>query len=162
VTVQIYAIGRDGNCLFRAIAMGLSQTEDQHWLIRDLIVDHMLDPTFEDEIKNVFASKFNAGKELNHDTIDSAFNNYLGDMALDGSWGTDQEIVAASHLFNCSILCCSRYGDTNELCIQHIPPHFSTSVTCFNDCHHKSLYLINVTGNHYDLALVQPSSNLEE
>jgi len=80
--------------------------------------------------------------------------HYLQSMQNDGHWGTDVEIIAAANLFNCSIMCLSRYGSSHSLCIQHFSPHFITSATCGTSCDHQVTYLVNSSGNHYELAQV--------
>ena len=80
--------------------------------------------------------------------------HYLQSMQNDGHWGTDVEIIAAANLFNCSIMCLSRYGSSHSLCIQHFSPHSITSATCGTSCDHQVIYLVNSSGNHYELAQV--------
>lgn len=130
----------DGNCLFRAISEAVACTDEYHDKIRHYIVNHMLDVTINTDIENLFASRNNQQQ---------SFHQHLETMKRLGTWGTEQEIVAAAHLFNCSILCCSQYNTTGRLCIQHFPPHFASNPTCAATCHHKSLYLVN-TNSHYE------------
>ena len=80
---------------------------------------------------------------LQHQFMDegvaSDFDDYLERMLRPGEWGTELEIIAAAHLFNCSILCvCSNPG--NQIIIQHFSPHFVASPVCTNECKHASLF----------------------
>jgi len=81
-------------------------------------------------------------------------------MQQPGEWGTDQEIVAAAQLFDCSIICASKCG--GRMNIQHFSPHFAQSPTCNASCQHKSMYLINSSGTHYELVTVTYNENTEE
>jgi len=144
VNVCISQTVGDGNCLFRALSLAITQNEDNHDVIRSYVVNHMLHPEITEDMANLFASRNNQQQ---------SFEEHLEEMQRPGTWGTEQEIVSAAHLFNCSILCFSQYNSTGQVCIQHFPPHFVSNPSCANSCHHKSLYLIN-TGNHYEPATV--------
>jgi len=134
----------DGNCLFRALSLAISQSEGNHNTIRSYVVNHMLDTDIFTDMENVFAA--------NNDHNQS-FYEHIVNRQQRGTWRTKQEIVLAAHLFNCSVLCCSDYDSTGNLCIQHFPPHFAFNPTCSDYCHHQSLYLVN-TGSHYEPAAV--------
>ena len=140
-TVTIIAIsGSDGNCLFRALAYGLTRDESNHTLLRSYIVSHMT--AFEEPFKALF-------------TDDDAYTRHLQKMQKSGEWGTETEIIAAAHLFKCAILCFSKYS-SKDLCLQQFSPHFldSDSQSCSQSCSHQSLYLVNRYGAHYELAVV--------
>ena len=85
--------------------------------------------------------------------------SYVVNMQRQGTWGTDQEIVAAANLFRCSIICYSKYSSAGQFCLQHFPPHFPTMPHCTSTCCHPSLYLINSSGYHYESAIVRLSTN---
>jgi hypothetical protein len=85
------------------------------------------------------------------------FNRHIENMLTDREWGTDQEIVAAANYFNCSILCFSFYNE--NLIVQHFPPHFAAEQQCSDDCHHKSIFLLNASGAHYDLVVIRKISH---
>ena len=140
----------DGNCLFRAVSLAIAQNEDNHDIIRSDAVNHMQHEAISLDMANLFAAR---------DGQLQSFQDHLETMQRLGTWGTETEIISMAHLFNCSILCCSQYNSTGQVCIQHFPPHFASNPTCSNSCHHKSLYLIN-TGNHYEPAIVlcEPSA----
>ena len=109
----------------------------------------MLDSDTYDEMRAMFAGS------------DEEYQQHLTAMQTLGEWGTEQEIVAAAHLFNCSIMCLSPYGQTGEFCVQHFPPHFASQRQCTDSCHHQSMYLVNSSGSHYNLALVSVAPDVE-
>jgi len=144
-----YSIVGDGNCLFRALSQAVTGNQDQHLLFRSSIVNHMLD----NSAKNAMEQVFNHGTHHN--------KNYLINMAKPGIWGTDQEIAAAAHLFDCSIVCFSKYSN-RQFCLQHFPPHFISSAQCTSTCNHKTIYLINSSGTHYESAAVTITETQDE
>ena len=141
-TVTVHTVEGDGNCLFRALSLAITGSEEQHDIIRNYIVNHMLTDS---ALRQMLES---------HDPSSITYHDYLHRMQTDGEWGTDKEIIAAAHLFKCCIVCLTRYNNTTQLCLQHFPPHFAASQTCTNMCKHDTLYLINNTGAHYNLATV--------
>ena len=150
-SVQICNIsGAGGNCLFRALSLSITRSQSQHELIRSYVVNHMLDSDTYDEMRAMFAGN------------DEEYQRHLTSMQTPGEWGTEQEIVAAAHLFNCSIMCLSQYGQTGEFCLHHFPPHFASQRQCTNNCHHQSMYLVNSSGSHYDLALISVEQDVEQ
>jgi len=144
VSVHIFETGTDGNCLFRALSLAVSQNECNHDIIRSYVANHMLDDRISQDMENLFTANTSQHR---------SFQEHIINMQKLGTWGTEQEIVSAAHLFNCSILCCSRYGSTGDVCIQHFPPHFASNPACAHNCHHQTLYLVN-TGSHYEPAAV--------
>ena len=96
---------------------------------------------------------------FNHGTHHN--KNYLINKAKPGIWGTDQEIAAAAHLFDCSIVCFSKYSN-RQFCLQHFPPHFISSAQCTSTCNHKTIYLINSSGTHYESAAVTITETQDE
>jgi len=144
VSVQVSPTVGDGNCLFRALSLAISNHQENHRILRDYITNHMM----HNEIGNHMANTFN---QQNSEGV--TFCNQIVAMQQPGTWGTEQEIVSAAHLFNCSILCCSQYGSSGTVCIQHFSPHFATNTTCTQECKHQSIYLVN-NGTHYEPATV--------
>jgi len=91
-------------------------------------------------------------------STDQMYTEHLQKMQQSGEWGTESEIIAAAHLFQCSIFCFSRYNRT-KFCLQKFSPHFLDSQICSPSCCHHSLYLVNTSGAHYELAVViQPAT----
>jgi hypothetical protein len=160
VKVNIYEVVGDGNCMFRAVSLGITGTQNQHAIIRDYIVNHMLDDEQQQLMQRLFLKRHIQGDDAN-ERLQRTYEDHLTNMQQLGTWGTEQEIIAAANLFDCSILCFSRYND-NQYCLQHFPPHFATDPTCSHTCHHNSLYLVNSSGFHYNFATVHLETQAEE
>jgi len=144
VSVTVHKIIGDGNCLFRALSLAPTRSQTQHALLRSYLVQHMMDDSVRGPMEQLFVSR---------QGTNSSFNDYLLNMEQTGVWGTEQEIAAAAHLFDCSIICYSTYSFAN-FCLQHFSPHFITTANCDNNCHHQTIYLINSTGFHYEAATI--------
>ena len=142
--------GHDGNCLFRAISQAVTNSQTQHEIIRTYIVNIMSDPALSERLQQMFA---NSSLQLQH---------HLLDMQESGEWGTEQEIAAAAHLLDCSILCYSKYNTSNQYCLQHFSPHFVLQRTCSSTCNHPTIYLLNASGIHYECAVVQKYASHEQ
>ena len=79
----------DGNCLFRALSVQLTGTEESHVVLRKIVVQ------FEAENPTIFGKKAEAaGRD---------FTEHLESMAKVFVWGTDLEIEAAASLFQTDI-----------------------------------------------------------
>jgi len=61
--------------------------------------------------------------------IKQPFNRHLEEMERDGTWGTEQEIIAAANLFDISIITYNKYAN-NSYCLQHFSPHFAIHPDC--------------------------------
>lgn len=79
----------DGNCLFRALSVQLTGSEENHIAVRKVLVD------FEAKNPNIFAKKAQAAKRV--------FTAHLESMQKVFIWGTDLEIEAAASLFQTEI-----------------------------------------------------------
>ena len=150
VKVNIYHIMGDGNCLFRALSLGITGTQSQHRLIRYFIVNHMMNVNIRDEFCNIYGSY---RRRCNYE-------QHVATMQTPGQWGTEMEVIAAANLLQCSIVCLSNYN-SEQYCFQHFPPHFVLHPTCSNECLHDTIYLVNSSGRHYNLAVVS-IDDLEE
>jgi hypothetical protein len=141
ITVAIHKIIGDGNCLFRALSLALTQSQSHHELIRAYIVNHMNDPALRNTMEEIFVSR-------SQNAIYS-YQEHVLQMAKVGIWGTEHEIVTAAQLLECSIICVSDYG--GQMAMQQFAPHFP--VECTEDCMHETIYTVN-KNDHYDLASV--------
>jgi len=150
-SVNIYRVsGTDGNCLFRALSLGITRTQSQHELLSSYLVNYMLHGSIKDDLRNIYMGS------------DEEYNNHLLKMQESGEWGTDCEIVAAAHMLEISILCYSQYDTFGQYRFQQFSPHFLLTRDCTYECNHETLYLINTSGSHYELATVTPLPILEE
>jgi hypothetical protein len=156
--IVISQVMGDGNCLFRSLSLGLTGTQDQHELIRSYVVNHMLHSDIQQQLEHSFQTRTGT---LRPRQKHPSYIEHLAAMQQNGEWGTEHEIIAAAHLFDCSIVCYSRYN-SKQFCLQHFPPHFLASGACTSDCKHHTLYLTNSSGVHYNLATVSLSRSTEE
>ena len=148
VCVEINNVAGDGNCLFNAFALAFCGSQSFSGVVRDAIVAHMISPEYRDEIQAALVP-------ANSQQMDQ-FNRHIENMLTDREWGTDQEIIAAANYFNCSILCFSLCN--RNLVVQHLSSHFAAEQQCSDECHHKSIFLLNESGGHYDLVVIRKVS----
>ena len=87
----------DGNCFFRAVSVYLTGSEENHAVLRDLVVKHMC----EDPLKGILDGY------LNKDVL-----SYINDSKIegDGTWATDAEIYATAHLIKMDIEVFCKYS----------------------------------------------------
>jgi hypothetical protein len=156
--IGIYQVVGDDNCLFRSFSLGITGTQDQHDLIRSYIVNHMLHSDVQQQLQQSFQTRPGTLQQKHQQ---KTYTQHLAAMQQDGEWGTEHEIIAAAHLFDCSIVCYLRYNN-RQFCLQHFPPHLVTSGTCTSTCKHHTLYLVNSSGDHYNLATVSLNNHTEE
>jgi len=81
VEVIVFSTAGDGNCLFRAISLGLTNFQHSHQLIRNHVINYLLD---------------NTNEKTSVEEVEDIAN-----MGRDGVWGTDIELSAAAELFSC-------------------------------------------------------------
>ena len=143
--VHIQHISGDGNCLFRAISNAVSRSQTQHELLRMYITSHMAEPEVAEKLQLLFTG--GGGHEQSH-------TQHVMSMQQLGQWGTERELATSAHLFDCSVVCFSKYSDT-QFCLQQFPPHFIDSTECTTTCNHKTIYIINSSGSHYESAVVR-------
>ena len=98
----------DGNCLFRTLSFIITGSEEQHTLVHEAILHHML------QIAHFMLSHHIIG----HSSV-SEYIEYTC-MDQDGTWGTDIEIFTLAHLLNTCIFVYTteqfnwwRYGPQN-------------------------------------------------
>lgn len=121
----------DGNCLFRALAFAVCGNEENHGLIRQLIVSHLAET---------------APWILNNETPDQYLERTK--MCENGTWGTEVELYTASSLFQCRIFVYSRHGEGFKwLQIRPLAAKTFSSVPLTNE----SIYLYHRSGCHYDI-----------
>ena len=142
VHVTIHTVKGDGNCLFRALSLAVTGTQQQHDIIRSYVVNHMLHVNLRASMERLFIGR------------NRTYDKHLHAMQKTGEWGTDIEIIAAAHLFNCSIVSVTRLNNTSRLWLQHFSPHFAVDQVCTSLCQHETIYVVNYSGSHYDLATV--------
>jgi len=153
VVVKIFRAAGDGNCLFRAISYCITGSQQQYGIIRGYIVNHMLTSQYHSQLELSYSHS-----NLHHN---KTFSHHLQEMERDGTWGTEQEIIAAANLFDLSIITYNKYAN-NSYCLQHFSPHFALHPDCTASCSHNSIYLVNSSGQHYNPATVHVLHDTEE
>lgn len=151
-TVEIFTADGDGNCLFRALSLGLTGSQDHHQRFRELVVDHMINN--QDSLQQLYTAT---------PEQEQAVAVQIQQMRELGCWGTEREILTAANLFNVTIFCYSGYG-YKGLRLQQFVPHFMFYPNCDETCHHSSVFVVNSSGNHYNVATVSSrnGSDVEE
>ena len=89
----------DGNCLFRSLSVNLFNNEDQHVLIRKILVQ------FEELNKEKFAKYLTASDATN-------INDHICSMVKPFVWGTQVELLAASSFFQVPVYYCQAFQGT--------------------------------------------------
>jgi len=158
--VTIYQAMGDGNCLFKSLSLGITGTQRQHNLMRSYIINNMLHSDVQQQLEQSFQTRSGGRLQQSHNN-NQTYSEHLAAMQQNGEWGTEHEIIAAAHLFNCSIVCYSRYN-SRDFCLQHFPPHYVTTPTCTSGCKHHTVYIVNSSGNHYNMATVTLINDTEE
>jgi len=120
VSVNVATISGDGNCLFRALSHAVTRSQEQHDLLRLYVTNYMANSEIAQKLKQLFA---------NGDRPDEAHESHILTMQEPGQWGTEEEIVTAAHLLECSILCYSKIFHK-----QVLPPALPTTFHRFHPC----------------------------
>jgi hypothetical protein len=116
----------DGNCLFRALSYAISNTEENHFVIRKTIVDHLSQPHCRTFVCQQMCTKEHELIAYIHST----------NMLQNGIWGTNVEILAACHLL--------------EVQIFIFDPDGTWKAFGLSDLSHPCVYLDHSLGNHYN------------
>ena len=129
----IHSIQGDGNCLFRTLSFIITGSEEQHTLVREAILHHML------QIAHFMLSHLIIGH--------SSVSEYIQHTSMDqdGTWGTDIEIFTLSDLLNTCI-----FVYTTEQCNwwRYGPQDVDRSLNV--DITNMSMYTRN-PGLHFDV-----------
>ncbi|ETM48333.1 hypothetical protein PPTG_09912 [Phytophthora nicotianae INRA-310] len=126
----VVPIGKDGNCLFRAISDQLYNNELFHQDIRRRLVDFI-------EREEKHFQPFVDGEQV---------DDYCARMHEDGEWGGHLELYAAARLFNIHIVVHTgpvrRLRVTNEDVDKHnlAPPPYRILHLLYKDDHYSSLH----------------------
>ena len=89
-------------------------------------------------------------------------HTYLQQMQQIGTWGTENEIMAAAQLLDIAIICYSKYN-TSQYRMQKFSPHSFINAECTGHCNHSTVNIVNSSGTHYNAAFfTKESSNKEE
>ena len=135
---RVKRVKGDGNCMFRALSLVVTGSEDQHHAIRTRIVQHM---------------RSIAHLMLGHIKSHTGFNTcqnideYLqkSKMAECNTWGSDIELLCFAHL--CKV-CVFSYSTESSNWDRYGPNNVDRTITV--DVTAKSIYLFHPSG-HYDV-----------
>ena len=81
-------IGGDGNCFFRTISYLLLGIEDKHDIIRDSIVEYIMNPDNLAKLRSYIPQEFSTG----HEYVEAT------QMNLPTTWVTEVELFACAQL----------------------------------------------------------------
>ena len=83
----------DGNCFFCSLSYIITGTEDQHLQVREVLLNHLA------RIEDMMIGHHISGE------YSSAIEYIRGtNMDRNGTWGTDIELITASHMLNTSLI----------------------------------------------------------
>ncbi|XP_062579865.1 uncharacterized protein LOC134241859 [Saccostrea cucullata] len=128
-----HKISGDGNCFFRAVSFSLTNSEDYHYDLRNAVCKHLL------ENEDYFQSFLRAGARSVVDHV------LMSSMEKTGTWATEVEIKAMSHLLGVDI-----YTFSNNHWLKFSAERVGVSVT---ERRLGAIYLCHNHQNHYDVAL---------
>lgn len=94
--LQCHTIIGDGNCFFRAISFSLTGSEDAHEILRSKMCKHI------NENPTLFKGLLRSSNQ--------SLENYIKKMNNVGTWATEFEIIAMSHMLQIHIFTYSDYA----------------------------------------------------
>ena len=128
-----HSINGDGNCLFRTLSFIIIGSEEQHTLVCEAILHHML------QIAHFMLS--------HHIDDNSSVSEYIKHTCMDqdGTWGTDIEILTLAHLLNtCIFVYTTEQCNWWRYCPQNVDRSLNVDLTSM------SMYIQN-PGEHFDV-----------
>ena len=134
----------DGNCLFRALAYGITGSQRQHSIVRRLVVEHL---------RWIVTTELEQHLYPNFICDDDTVEDYIvrTRMDHDGAWGTDKEITVLAHLLQINIVSFNvglgQYGVWGPGCLD--------PATYPEDYSRPTLYILFVGNNHFNFMLSQ-------
>ena len=137
---NVFPVRGDGNCLFRGISVCTTNTETNHYIIRQSIC------LFIESEENRFLLYFRNRQ---------SFQNHLLNMKrTDGSnasWGTEIEISAFATMAQCPVFLYTNSASNNYKWVRYTPLFQNSTVPCF------SFIALTHNGNHFDALLPKHS-----
>ncbi|XP_062580136.1 uncharacterized protein LOC134242119 [Saccostrea cucullata] len=137
-----HKISGDGNCFFRAVSFSLTNSEDYHYDLRSAVCKHML------ENEDYFLSFLRRGERSVKDHV------LMSSMEKNGTWATEIEIKAMSHLLGVDI-----YTFSNNRWLKFSAEGVGVSVT---EKRLGAIYLCHNHQTHYNVALDVCGRELEK
>ena len=132
----------DGNCLFRSISFSLYGSEDQHYALREVAVDHIR--------QNLDDFRFYLYAENGLPMTESEIARYLNDLGQLGTFAGQESILALSRVFNLNILV-TIGGDAQNPEVNTLEHNFQ------NSDHIIHLVWTRDGGGHYEAVVENPA-----
>lgn len=140
----------DGNCLFRALSLQLTGTQDYQLQLRKEIA------SFESSEKLVFRGL--------HETVNSTrFDDHLRSIRKTAVWGTNLEIIAAATLFALDVyVATDNYKPGTPVWLKYTPyarikatPQIPTTIPVLPERsgHDQWIEIAHVNNNHFDAVI---------
>ena len=91
-------------------------------------------------------------KDAHSVDMDSSINEYIRNTRIDkaNSWGTTNEMSVLAHLLKCNIYA---FSTINLTWTPRFPNHTDPGI--IEDVTQKSMYILHVNGNHFDVVTSQ-------
>ena len=122
---HIKHIPGDGNCLFRAIAQGLSMGDHEHMVLRTAAVNYL---------------RSNRQRFETYNDSGESWDEFIDHLGQEGQWAGERAIVALSELFSLNIFV-------------HTPEHMDAPTTFLVKNPTQTIHLLYSNHNHYDLLI---------
>ena len=149
--IRVNILG-DGHCFFRALAFAITGSQENHKAVRLAIVNFCLHPENVTRLSAVFGLDVGS-----FDPID-LMSKYIKDNGMDKcGWGTTNEILAATTLFQVRIYISSRVGGRGRQWERYTPLFHNSSCMAPNDF---KFYLYHTDSqDHYDFVMPKLDSS---
>ncbi|KAJ8017839.1 OTU domain-containing protein 4 [Holothuria leucospilota] len=135
---SVHTIEGDGNCFFRSLSYLITESEEQHHIVRDLTVRAIH--------KTHLRSRSQTVQQYIETTKMSSVN----------TWATEVEIMAAASLLQTDIYVFALSGHQWKWLRYPASGNLTTNM----DPSKRAVYLVNSNSNHYDVVLsIESSSN---
>lgn len=128
----------DGNCFFRAISCCMSGSEDAHDIMRTKMCEHVR------ENHLIFGNLLRSNIE--------SLQGYINRMCIPGTWATEFEIIAMSHMLHVEIFTFSD-GIWKKFSGRLVDKYWVPI--------EEAIYLDNENENHYNVVVSMTSFNTE-
>lgn len=129
----------DGNCLFRAFALIITGTQEEHFAVRNAILKHMR------EIEHLLLKCLITA----HDNVEAYIQSTAMDQ--DGTWGTEVEILTMSHLLQTNIY---TFHAATSCWVLYSPSIIESQLSI--DIGQKSMYIKHVQDHFQVVSSVVP------
>ena len=147
----------DGNCLFRSLSYIITGSEDQHFMLRTAIVQHML------SIPSMLIGYGTDGQPncinlMCHARQFDSVEDYIHQTEMDrnGKWGTNVEMACLAHLISSPVYCYDA-SQRHHIWAAYFPSDVDRSIP--RDIRQKSLYIYFANDHFNVISSVRVRSN---